>query len=100
MSFLTGCVNKLGQDHVGCLVHGLFNASILRPRHISYQEWEGSKLNGGDEFVFEVTKLSKQSGLLSITGKFTSNRLAYAKCQLYKGSVHCIYKEMKSIKNK
>ncbi|KAG7251982.1 hypothetical protein CRUP_034524 [Coryphaenoides rupestris] len=36
---LQGIVNKLGVSHVGCLVHGCFNASVPKPNLIPVVTW-------------------------------------------------------------
>ena len=63
------CVFQMGRDHIGCLVHGCFNASIAKPKNDSNQEWAGYNLTLGEEFVLEVIKVFTQNGVLSMRGK-------------------------------
>ena len=66
---LWGKVNKLGEDHVGCLVNDCFNASI---------QSKGAFLSGingcgplelGDTLPFKVTELETAGGIYSIRGE-------------------------------
>ncbi|EDO43221.1 predicted protein, partial [Nematostella vectensis] len=62
---LIGVVNKFGYDHIGCLVHGCFNASIAKSR--TSNGLYGS-LSLGDELAFRVVGLESVNGVLSISG--------------------------------
>lgn len=65
-STLVGVVNKIGLDHIGCLVHGSFNASIARPRDrngFSFRE-----LEMGSEFEFRVVGFEAVNGVVLISG--------------------------------
>ena len=73
-SVLQGTVNKIGQDFVGCLVHDCFNASVPKPRHLDADSWPGSKLDMGEKFTFEVTKMYNQHGVASFQGKINNER--------------------------
>lgn len=66
---LRGKVNKLGEDHVGCLVNDCFNASVQN------KEAFLSGINGyrslelGDMLPFRVTDLETAGGILLIRGE-------------------------------
>ncbi|VDI80733.1 DNA-directed RNA polymerase I subunit RPA43 [Mytilus galloprovincialis] len=64
---LKGIVNKKSTYHVGCLVHQCFNASIHKPRDLE-SEWEGTQLQIGEEFIFKVTNIYTNNGVLSLRG--------------------------------
>lgn len=66
---LWGKVNKLGEDHVGCLVNDCFNASVQN------REAFMTGINGyrqvelGDMLPFRVTDLESAGGIFSIRGE-------------------------------
>ena len=64
---LDGVVNKLGHDHVSCLVHGMFNAAIFMPRNNGVT-WAGSNLKIGDSVTLNVTKIKNMNGVISLRG--------------------------------
>ncbi|KAM8840948.1 DNA-directed RNA polymerase I subunit RPA43 [Spinachia spinachia] len=73
---LVGRVNKLGVGHVGCLVHGCFNASIPRPNLVSVPTWRDEGPRIGSEVEFEVTALDADTaGVLLIRGRLNSTRV-------------------------
>ncbi|XP_010751411.2 DNA-directed RNA polymerase I subunit RPA43 [Larimichthys crocea] len=73
---LLGTVNKLGVSHVGCLVHGCFNASILKPNLVSVETWRDAGPRIGTELEFEVTALDADSvGVLLIRGRLDRTRV-------------------------
>ncbi|XP_010768578.1 DNA-directed RNA polymerase I subunit RPA43 [Notothenia coriiceps] len=73
---LLGKVNKLGVSHVGCLVHGCFNASIPRPNLVSVETWRDAGPRIGAELEFEVTALdADMMGVLLIRGRLNRTRV-------------------------
>ncbi|KAI9539785.1 hypothetical protein NQZ68_001717 [Dissostichus eleginoides] len=73
---LLGNVNKLGVSHVGCLVHGCFNASIPRPNLVSVETWRDAGPRIGAELEFEVTALdADMMGVLLIRGRLNRTRV-------------------------
>ncbi|XP_014671276.1 PREDICTED: DNA-directed RNA polymerase I subunit RPA43-like [Priapulus caudatus] len=65
---MKGIINKIGHNHIGCLVHSIFNASIV---HMP----DGApdiQMNIGDEIMFEVVDVvTHHGGLIHIKGKLT-----------------------------
>nr|XP_020443644.1 DNA-directed RNA polymerase I subunit RPA43 [Monopterus albus] len=73
---LLGTVNKLGVNHVGCLVHGCFNASILKPNLVSVETWRDAGPRVGAALEFEVTALDADTaGVLLIRGRLEGTRV-------------------------
>ncbi|KAM6904327.1 DNA-directed RNA polymerase I subunit RPA43 [Lycodopsis pacificus] len=73
---LLGEVNKLGVSHVGCLVHGCFNASIPKPNLVSVETWRDAGPRIGAEMEFEVTALDADTaGVLLIRGRLHRTRV-------------------------
>ncbi|CAL1584528.1 unnamed protein product [Knipowitschia caucasica] len=73
---LLGKVNKLGANHVGCLVHGCFNASILKPNLVSMETWRYAGPQIGSELMFDVTALDADFvGVLLIRGRMKKTRV-------------------------
>lgn len=70
-SLLTGVVNKKSGDHLGVLVHSVFNASIPRPRVETGcpKAWAGAGVQIGQQVTFEVIKVHFTSRLPYIKGK-------------------------------
>jgi len=70
-----GKVNKLGMSHVGCLVHGCFNASIPKPGLVSVDTWWAAGPRIGAELEFYVTALDADTaGVLLIRGLLDRTR--------------------------
>lgn len=70
-----GKVNKLGVSHVGCLVHGCFNASIPKPNLVSVETWRDAGPRIGTDLEFEVTALDADTvGVLLIRGRLDRTR--------------------------
>ncbi|XP_019946512.1 DNA-directed RNA polymerase I subunit RPA43 [Paralichthys olivaceus] len=73
---LLGKVNKLGVSHVGCLVHGCFNASIPKPNLVSMETWMDAGPRIGADLEFEVTALDADNvGVLLIRGRLGRTRV-------------------------
>ncbi|XP_043993895.1 DNA-directed RNA polymerase I subunit RPA43 [Gambusia affinis] len=73
---LLGKVNKLGVSHVGCLVHGCFNASIPKPSLVSVETWRDGGPRIGSELEFKVTTLDADiAGVLLIRGQLERTRV-------------------------
>ncbi|XP_070702513.1 DNA-directed RNA polymerase I subunit RPA43 [Pempheris klunzingeri] len=73
---LLGKVNKLGVSHVGCLVHGCFNASIPKPNLVSVETWRDTGPRIGAELEFEVTALDADAvGVLLIRGRLDRTKV-------------------------
>lgn len=66
-STLVGTVNKLGIDHVGCLVHNCFNASIAKSNFANGLLFDS--LDIGSEFTFKVIGTEAVNGVLAIIGE-------------------------------
>lgn len=74
-SAFQGQVNKLGVSHVGCLVHGCFNASIPKPSLVPVETWRDAGPRIGAELEFEVTALDADIvGVLLIRGRLDRTR--------------------------
>ncbi|KAJ7322386.1 hypothetical protein JRQ81_018673 [Phrynocephalus forsythii] len=67
---LVGIINKVAPSHVGCLVHGCFNASIPKPDHVSADEWKNFGFQIGNRLVFKVVQFdSDAAGVFCIRGR-------------------------------
>ncbi|KFO71113.1 DNA-directed RNA polymerase I subunit RPA43, partial [Cuculus canorus] len=66
---LVGVINKVAPSHIGCLIHGCFNASIPKPQQMSIVQWQELGLKIGDELKFQVLHLdSDAAGVFFIRG--------------------------------
>ncbi|XP_046860096.1 DNA-directed RNA polymerase I subunit RPA43-like isoform X2 [Xenia sp. Carnegie-2017] len=65
---LVGIVNKISNSHVGCLVHGRFNASLKKSDLYQNDRIENKTFNIGTQFVFRICDINTVGGLLSIAG--------------------------------
>ena len=71
-SSLVGVVNKIGVDHVGCLVHNCFNASISKSNFRNGLIYDS--LDIGSDFTFDVVETEAINGVLAITGEVKDHR--------------------------
>ncbi|XP_036617938.1 DNA-directed RNA polymerase I subunit RPA43 [Trichosurus vulpecula] len=84
---LVGTVNKVAPSHLGCLVHGCFNASIPKPEHMPMEQWQSLHFHLGDKLEFEVSRLdSDAAGVFCIRGKLIVSSLPSVSPALPKGS--------------
>ncbi|XP_056154620.1 DNA-directed RNA polymerase I subunit RPA43 [Lampris incognitus] len=73
---LMGKVNKIGVSHVGCLVHGCFNASIPKPSLVSVETWRDAAPKMGTDLKFEVLQIDADAaGVLLIRGQLDRTRV-------------------------
>uniref|UniRef100_A0A4W4EFV1 DNA-directed RNA polymerase subunit n=1 Tax=Electrophorus electricus TaxID=8005 RepID=A0A4W4EFV1_ELEEL len=73
---LLGVINKISVGHVGCLVHGCFNACVLKPAQLSTEQWRASGLRVGGSLTFEVFQLDADvAGVLLIRGRLERSRV-------------------------
>ena len=66
-SSLVGVVNNIGVDHVGCLIHNCFNASVSKSNFRNGLLYDS--LDIGSEFTFTVIGTEAVNGVLAITGE-------------------------------
>ncbi|NXT21458.1 RPA43 polymerase, partial [Syrrhaptes paradoxus] len=73
---LVGVINKVAPSHIGCLIHGCFNASIPKPEQMSTVQWQELGLKIGDELKFKVLHLdSDAAGVFFIRGGLTKSSM-------------------------
>ncbi|KFQ53957.1 DNA-directed RNA polymerase I subunit RPA43, partial [Nestor notabilis] len=73
---LVGVINKVAPSHIGCLIHGCFNASIPKPEQMSVAQWQELGLKIGDELKFQVLHLdSDAAGVFFIRGGLTKSSM-------------------------
>ncbi|XP_010711100.1 LOW QUALITY PROTEIN: DNA-directed RNA polymerase I subunit RPA43, partial [Meleagris gallopavo] len=73
---MVGVINKVAPSHIGCLIHGCFNASIPKPEHMSAAEWQELGFKIGDELKFQVVHLdSDAAGVFFIRGQLTKTSM-------------------------
>ncbi|XP_052551123.1 DNA-directed RNA polymerase I subunit RPA43 [Tympanuchus pallidicinctus] len=73
---MVGVINKVAPSHIGCLIHGCFNASIPKPEHMSAAEWQQLGFKIGDELKFQVVHLdSDAAGVFFIRGQLTKTSM-------------------------
>ncbi|GCB74251.1 DNA-directed RNA polymerase I subunit RPA43 isoform X1 [Scyliorhinus torazame] len=77
---LVGIVNKIAPSHLGCLVHGCFNASIPKPQQAN-GTWPDFAVTVGDNLKFEVLQLDADVvGVLCIRGRLSKRHRVQAAC--------------------
>lgn len=63
---------------MGCLVHGCFNASVVKPAQLTPEQWRDSGLMLGGSLKFEVFQLDADvAGVLLIRGRLEKSRYIY-----------------------
>ncbi|NXN78771.1 RPA43 polymerase, partial [Bombycilla garrulus] len=73
---LVGVINKVAPSHIGCLIHGCFNASIPKPEQMSLVQWQELGLKIGDELKFQVLHLDTDTaGVFFIRGGLTKSSM-------------------------
>ncbi|NXJ61469.1 RPA43 polymerase, partial [Rostratula benghalensis] len=73
---LVGIINKVAPSHIGCLIHGCFNASIPKPEQMSMAQWQELGLKIGDELKFQVLHLDfDAAGVFFIRGGLTKSSM-------------------------
>ncbi|NXG50967.1 RPA43 polymerase, partial [Psilopogon haemacephalus] len=73
---LVGVINKVAPSHIGCLIHGCFNASIPKPEQMSVAQWQELGLKIGDELKFKVLHLDSDiAGVFFIRGGLTKSSM-------------------------
>ncbi|XP_065275759.1 DNA-directed RNA polymerase I subunit RPA43-like [Emys orbicularis] len=73
---LVGVINKVAPSHIGCLIHGCFNASIPKPDRMSAIEWQDLGLKIGDKLELEVVHLdSDAAGVFFIRGRLNKDSM-------------------------
>ncbi|XP_072185598.1 DNA-directed RNA polymerase I subunit RPA43 [Excalfactoria chinensis] len=73
---MVGVINKVAPSHIGCLIHGCFNASIPKPEHMSAAEWQELGFKIGDELKFQAVHLdSDAAGVFFIRGQLTKTSM-------------------------
>ncbi|NXT75838.1 RPA43 polymerase, partial [Zapornia atra] len=86
---LVGVINKVAPSHIGCLIHGCFNASIPKPEHMSVVQWQELGLKIGDELKFKVLHLdSDAAGVFFIRGGLTKSSMRPKKSGAVTGSTN------------
>ena len=65
---LKGTVNQIAKSHTGCIMPSSFDTCIARSQTM-LTAWDGSALKLGQEFLFEVTSIESQNGLLFMRGE-------------------------------
>ncbi|KFQ74793.1 DNA-directed RNA polymerase I subunit RPA43, partial [Phoenicopterus ruber ruber] len=71
-----GVINKVAPSHIGCLIHGCFNASIPKPEEMSIVQWQELGLKIGDELKFRVLHLDfDAAGVFFIRGGLTKSSM-------------------------
>lgn len=64
---------------MGCLVHGCFNASVVKPSQMTLEQWRDCGLRVGESVDFEVFQLDSDSaGVLLIRGRLERSKYVFA----------------------
>ncbi|KAF0724218.1 protein PF14 0175, partial [Aphis craccivora] len=73
-SIIEAIVNQTSDNHVSCLVHNLFNVSIVRPENEPYDQWSGSKIKKDDKIDVKVLSFDLTKKLPHITGEIIKKK--------------------------
>ncbi|KAL4122596.1 hypothetical protein QTP88_014895 [Uroleucon formosanum] len=73
-SIIEAVVNQTSDNHVSCLVHNLFNVSIVRPENKPYDQWSGSKIKKDDKIDVKVLSFDLTKKLPHITGEIVKKK--------------------------
>ncbi|CAH1720888.1 unnamed protein product [Aphis gossypii] len=73
-SIIEAIVNQTSDNHVSCLVHNLFNVSIVRPENEPYDQWSGSKIKKDDKIDVRVLSFDLTKKLPHITGEIIKKK--------------------------
>jgi len=65
-------VNQISPDHVSCIVHKYFNATIKRPEEEPYDYWNNRPINFNDELSFFIRDLDYTGRIPYIEGALES----------------------------
>lgn len=68
-------MKKKSINHVGCLVHGMFNVSVPRPQDTPADNWCGTYVQEGDVVKLTITDLNLTSYIPYIKGELDPDRL-------------------------
>ncbi|NXW46059.1 RPA43 polymerase, partial [Nyctiprogne leucopyga] len=86
---LVGVINKVAPSHIGCLIHGCFNASIPKPEQMSIVQWQELGFKIGDELKFQVLHLdSDAAGVFFIRGELTKSSMRPKQSETVAGSTN------------
>lgn len=64
-----GKVNKKSPDHLGCLVHKVFNVALPRPESDTGEEWQGFYVEPGQMVTFIVEYVDLTGSLPYMRGR-------------------------------
>lgn len=74
-SILEATVKKKSINHVGCLVHGMFNVSVPRPQDEVVENWCGTYVQEGDVVKITITDLNITTYIPYIKGELDPDRV-------------------------
>jgi len=67
--YFLAVVNQTSDNHVSCLVHNLFNVSIVRPENEPCDQWSGSKIKKDDKIDVKVLSFDLTKNFLILQEK-------------------------------
>ncbi|XP_063594179.1 DNA-directed RNA polymerase I subunit RPA43-like [Penaeus indicus] len=74
-NILEATVKKKSINHVGCLVHGMFNVSVPRPQDEAVENWCGTYVQEGDVVKITITDLNITTYIPYIKGELDPDRV-------------------------